>query len=97
MKDHAISPDGPRRPALPVFDLHESLSDMSPLASPLRGRRSPPNLTQTWFAEPLRDGFALTVSGDVEPFARLGAEMRLRLDVPEGLNALADSISGSSP
>jgi len=81
VKDHPISPDGPRRPALLVFDVNETLSDMSPLAARFEDVGAPKLLAQTWFAELLRDGFALTVSGVAEPFARLGAEMlRMRLD-----------------
>ena len=81
MKDHPINPDGQRRPALLVFDVNETLSDISPLAARSEDVRAPAHLAQTWFAELLRDGFALTVSGVAEPFARLGAEsLRVRLD-----------------
>ena len=81
MKDHPINPDGPRRPALLVFDVNETLCDISPLAARSEDVRAPGHLAQTWFAELLRDGFALTVSGVAEPFARLGAEsLRVRLD-----------------
>ena len=30
--DRPVSPDGPRRPELIVFDVNETLSDMSPMA-----------------------------------------------------------------
>lgn len=81
MKDHPINPDGPRRPALLVFDVNETLSDICPLAARSEDVSAPAHLAQTWFAELLRDGFALTVSGVAEPFARLGAEsLRVRLD-----------------
>lgn len=81
MKDHPINPDGPRLPPLLVFDVNETLSDMSPLAARFEDVGAPAHLAQTWFAELLRDGFALTVSGVAEPFARLGGEiLRLRLD-----------------
>jgi len=30
--DHAASPDGPRPPRLLIFDVNETLSDMSPMA-----------------------------------------------------------------
>lgn len=79
--DHQINPNQSRRPALLVFDVNETLSDMSPLAARFEDIGAPAHLAQTWFAELLRDGFALTVSGVAEPFARLGAEMlRLRLE-----------------
>lgn len=81
MKDHPISPDGPRRPDLVVFDVNETLSDMSPLAVRFEDVGAPGLMAQTWFAELLRDGFALTVCGMAEPFARLAAEtLRLKLD-----------------
>lgn len=81
MKDHLISPDGPRRPSLVVFDVNETLSDMSPLAVRFEEVGAPNLMAPTWFAELLRDGFALTVCGVAEPFARLAAEtLRLKLE-----------------
>ena len=65
-----------------VFDVNETLSDMAPLSDGSRTSvpRAPGPL---WFAELLRDGFALTASGDIEPFATLGAEaLRVRLHGP---------------
>jgi 2-haloacid dehalogenase len=72
--DHPVSPDGPRRPALLVFDVNETLSDMAPLSARFGAIGAPPHLARLWFAELLRDGFALTVSGEMESFAELGAE-----------------------
>jgi len=90
VKDHPISPDGPRRPTLLIFDVNETLSDMSPLSFRFEDVGAPRLLAQTWFAELLRDGFALTVSGVAEPFAGLGAELlRVRLygqDLDRDLN-----------
>ncbi len=78
--DHPISPDGPRRPAVLLFDVNETLSDMSPLAGRFEDVGAPAHMAKTWFAELLRDGFALTVSGASESFAALGAEaLRVRL------------------
>ena len=51
MKDHPINPDGPRRPALLVFDVNETLCDISPLAARSEDVRAPGHLAQTWFAE----------------------------------------------
>ncbi len=56
MRDHPISPDGPRRPTLLVFDVNETLSDMSPLAVRFEDVGAPKLLAQTWFAELLRNG-----------------------------------------
>ena len=81
MKDHPISPDGPRRPRVVVFDVNETLSDMSPLAVRFEEVGAPNLMAPTWFAELLRDGFALTVCGVAEPFARLAADsLRLKLE-----------------
>lgn len=81
MNDHPIRPDGPRRPDLIVFDVNETLSDMSPLAFRFEDVGAPSHLAETWFAELLRDGFALTVSSMAQPFARLAAEaVRLKLE-----------------
>ena len=79
--DHPISPDGPRRPLLLVFDVNETLSDMSPLSSRFRDVGAPAHLAGLWFAEVLRDGFALAAAGSMETFAKLGAEaLRVRLE-----------------
>jgi len=56
VRDHPISPDGPRRPTLLVFDVNETLSDMSPLAVRFEDVGAPKLLAQTWFAELLRNG-----------------------------------------
>lgn len=69
-----------RRPEVLIFDVNETLSDMSALAARFADVGAPRLLAQTWFAELLRDGFALAVAGTSEPFAGLGAELlRARL------------------
>ena len=81
MKEHRISSEGPRRPGLVVFDVNETLSDMSPLAGRFEDVGAAGVMAQIWFAELLRDGFALTVCGATEPFARIAAEaLRLKLE-----------------
>ncbi|HEY0645780.1 MAG TPA: haloacid dehalogenase type II [Nocardioides sp.] len=61
-------------PDLLVFDVNETLSDMSPLRQRFTEVGAPAGLTGTWFAGLLRDGFALTTTGDNPPFADLAAE-----------------------
>ena len=71
----------PRRPVVVVFDVNETLSDMAPLADRFEDVGAPAHLAALWFAELLRDGFALTVNGASESFATLGAEgLRARLE-----------------
>jgi 2-haloacid dehalogenase len=65
---------GLRRPALLVFDVNETLSDMAPIAARFQDVGAPPYLAKTWFAGLLRDGFALTVAQVNPSFASLGAE-----------------------
>lgn len=72
--DHPVSPDGARRPRLVVFDVNETLSNMSPMGRRFEDVGAPAHLASTWFAQLLRDGFALTAVDASEPFARLAAE-----------------------
>jgi 2-haloacid dehalogenase len=57
-----------------VFDVNETLSDMSPMGERFSEIGAPAELAKLWFAALLRDGFALTVSGDQGSFAAIGAE-----------------------
>jgi 2-haloacid dehalogenase len=66
--------DEVRRPALLVFDVNETLSDMAPMANRFEDVGLPASLAKTWFASLLRDGFAVTAAGGTEKFADLGAE-----------------------
>ena len=72
--DHPVSPDGPRRPRVLIFDVNETLSDMAPIAGSFEAVGAPAHLAKVWFAGLLRDGFALTVAQENPSFARLGAE-----------------------
>jgi 2-haloacid dehalogenase len=61
-----------RRPAVIVFDVNETLSDMSPMGQRFAEMGAPAHLARLWFAALLRDGFALTSTGTTETFAALG-------------------------
>lgn len=72
-----------------LFDVNETLSDMSPMADRFAEVGAAPQLAPLWFAALLRDAFALTAAGAGERFAVL-AEGELRrvwhgtpLDRPE--------------
>lgn len=78
---HPDGPDGPGRPAVIIFDVNETLSDMSAMGQRFEDVGAPGHLAKTWFAGVLRDGFALTAVGAMEPFARIAAEaLRVTLD-----------------
>jgi 2-haloacid dehalogenase len=57
-----------------VFDVNETLSDMSPMGDRFAEVGAPASMAKLWFASLLRDGFALTAAGDEGAFAEIGAE-----------------------
>ena len=62
------------KPSVIVFDVNETLSDMSPMAQRFGEVGAPEHLAKLWFAGLLRDGFALAAAGDNRMFAEMGAE-----------------------
>lgn len=67
----------PTLPPIVVFDVNETLSDLSGMQQRFTAVGAPPGLAATWFAGVLRDGFALTAVGQNPPFAHV-AEQVLR-------------------
>jgi len=65
----------PDRPDVIVFDVNETLSDMSPMGARFADVGAPPELARLWFASLLRDGFALTAAGAQEQFAVLAEDV----------------------
>ncbi|MCZ4561951.1 haloacid dehalogenase type II [Rhodococcus sp. IEGM 1401] len=61
------------RPAVIVFDVNETLSDMSTMPARFADVGAPPHLFATWFAGLLRDGFALAAADAAQPFAVIGS------------------------
>jgi len=62
-------------PKVLVFDVNETLSDMTPLSRRFTDVGADPALARVWFASLLRDGFALTVVGSPAGFAVLGSSV----------------------
>ncbi|WP_291414413.1 hypothetical protein [Actinophytocola sp.] len=56
-----------------VFDVVETLMSLEPLRSRFAAVGVPPELLERWFDRLLRDGMALTLAGDYEPFPRVAA------------------------
>ena len=89
-------------PAAIVFDVNETLSDMSPLADRFADVGAPPLLAKVWFASLLRDGFALAAAGDKQAFAYIGAEAlrgllpakELNRDAEEAVKHIMTGLSG---
>lgn len=68
------------RPAVVIFDVNETLSDMAPLADSFMRVGLGPGEVEAWFAGVLRDGFALTSVGVNPAFTDVAAEaLRVRL------------------
>lgn len=57
-----------------VFDVNETLSDLSPMAGRFADVGVPETMARLWFTAVLRDGLALAATGTAQPFARIGAE-----------------------
>ncbi|MEU3901825.1 haloacid dehalogenase type II [Streptomyces sp. NPDC045251] len=70
-----------------MFDVNETLSDMSPLQERFAEIGAPPHMFQLWFAGVLRDGFALTTAGAFADFSDVARA---------GLRALLSSVPGWS-
>jgi 2-haloacid dehalogenase len=56
-----------------VFDVNETLTDMSPLRQRFADVGLPPESLDSWFAGVLRDGFALTALGEFRTFGEVAA------------------------
>jgi 2-haloacid dehalogenase len=66
-------------PSLVVFDVNETLSDLTPLAARFEEVGLPGSVGPLWFASVLREGFALTSAGSTARFADIGREVLLDL------------------
>ncbi len=64
-------------PSVVVFDVNETLSDLSPLGARFVEVGASASAARLWFASVLRDGFALTAAGDNPPFAGVARELLL--------------------
>lgn len=63
----------PEPPQLLIFDVNETLSDLAAVGERFEAAGASRDLARAWFAGVLRDGFALTVTGDRPTFAELAA------------------------
>lgn len=73
-------------PAVAIFDVNETLSNLSPLGDRFEELGAPGGLLPAWFAATLRDGIALAASGAYADFREVGrANLLAQLDGVEGL------------
>ena len=66
-----------RRPAAVAFDVIETLMSLEPLRARLTDIGQPPALLEAWYTRTLRDGMALSATGDYAAFTDV-AEAALR-------------------
>ena len=62
-------------PSVIVFDVNETLSDLSSLNTRFVEIGAPAHLARVWFAALLRDGFALAAAGGSAGFSKIGSEL----------------------
>lgn len=65
------------RPAVVAFDMIETLMSLEPMRERLAAIGQPPHLLETWYTRTIRDGMALSATGDFAPFAEV-AQVALR-------------------
>ena len=66
-----------RRPAVVAFDVIETLMSLEPLRARLTDVGQPPGLLEAWYTRTLRDGMALSATGNYVAFTDV-AEAALR-------------------
>jgi 2-haloacid dehalogenase len=79
------------RPQLLIFDVNETLSDLTPMAQRFTDVGAPAALAKAWFASTLRDGFALSVVGENPDFAALARDSARTLLAPRSLSLDLDA------
>ena len=82
------------RPSVIVFDVNETLSDMSPLGARLVEVGASATVAPLWFTSVLRDGFALTAAGENPAFADVAQDLLVSLLSPAQLNRSVDEAVG---
>jgi 2-haloacid dehalogenase len=61
------------RPAVVAFDVIETLASLEPLRDRLAAAGQPPGLLEAWYTRTIRDGMALSVTGDYVAFTDVAA------------------------
>ena len=94
-----------RQQATIVFDVNETLSDLSPVAAAFEHLGASRELATTWFATVLRDGFALTTSGGDASFPDIASNNARDLlstwvlprDLDESVNTVMTAFTHAPP
>src|ERR1035437_6079349 len=82
------------QPAVIVFDVNETLSDLGPLEQRFAEVGAPEHLATLWFTSVLRDGFALAAAGSGQTFGDIAAALlRVMLPEPDLHRSLPDAVA----
>jgi 2-haloacid dehalogenase len=82
------------RTAVVIFDVNETLSDLTPLRARFEEVGAPGELLATWFAATLRDGIALAASGSYADFREVGrANLLQLLPAPEAAERVLEGFA----
>ena len=86
------------RPAVVAFDVIETLMSLEPLRERLTKIGQPPHLLEAWYTRTLRDGMALSATGDVVPFTDVAEPLvRQATRTPASVSVvIAGSTSGKA-
>jgi 2-haloacid dehalogenase len=80
------------RPQVIAFDVIETLFPLDPIQARLTEAGLPGELVQVWFARILRDGMALTMTGDFKPFPEVAEAALKGLMAEHGLTAAEEKV-----
>ena len=86
--------DASHRPSVIAFDVIETLFSLESLRPRLKALGLPPEALETWFAQLLRDAFALDCVGRYLPFQDVAAATLERLLRKASIEPQADQIEG---
>jgi 2-haloacid dehalogenase len=81
-----------RRPAVVAFDVIDTLMSLEPLRERLTAIGQPPHLLEAWYTRTLRDGMALSATGDYVPVAE--AALRALTGYTIGPEQVAQVMAG---
>lgn len=83
-------------PPVIVFDVNETLSDMSSMGEHFAAAGAPAHLAKLWFASLLRDGFAITAAGGVRALRTVGYRLVTLSVHPWDIHGAAEAGLGTA-
>lgn len=85
------------QPKVLALDVNETLTDLEPIRAALEEHGLPGHVLETWFAQILRDGFALCAADSFAPFRDLAADALRAMCAKHGVadvDAAVESVLG---